>query len=64
MNNQGLLGALSQYWTVDPKPRLGRKNTFFDDVQLSNWDALKVGIAVSSISILVLAFWCLLGAIL
>ena len=64
MNNQGFMGALAQYWTVDPKPRLHRKNTFFDDVQLSNWDALKVGIAVSTILILVVAFWCLLGAIL
>lgn len=51
MVSQGFMGALSQYWTVDEKPRLNRKNTYFDDVQLSNIDALRVGIVVSTIVI-------------
>ena len=48
MNDQGLFGALDQYWTVDEKPRLHRRNTYFDDVSLSNVDALRVGIVVSA----------------
>ena len=31
MVRQGFLGALEQYWDVQPKPRLNRKNTWFKD---------------------------------
>lgn len=31
MNNQGLIYALLQYFTVNEKPRLYRKNTYFED---------------------------------
>lgn len=64
MNNQGLFGALDQYWTVDDKPRLNRRNTYFDDVQLSNIDALRVGIVVSVIAIAIVVFWSLIGVVL
>lgn len=64
MNNQGLYGALVQYWTVDEKPRLHRRNTYFDDVQLSNTDALRVGIVVSSIAVAIFGFWSVLGVLL
>ena len=64
MNSQGLFGALDQYWTVEEKPRLNRRNTYFEDVQLSNYDALRFGIAVSVIATAIVIFWSLLGVIL
>ena len=64
MNNQGLFGALDQYWTVDDKPRLNRRNTYFDDVQLSNIDAIRVGIVVSVVAIAIVVFWSLIGVVL
>ena len=57
MNDQGLYGALSQYWTVEPKARLHRRNTYFDDAQLSNAQALRVGIVVSVIATAIIGFW-------
>ena len=64
LTSQGLIGALEQYWSINPKPRLERKNTYFDDAQLSNAQALRVGIVVSTVLIAVMGFWCLLGVIL
>lgn len=64
MNNQGLLGALDQYWSIEDKPRLNRRNTFFDDVQLSNIDALRVGIVASGLATAIVVFWSLIGVIL
>ena len=64
MVSQGLWGALQQYWTVEPKPRLERRNTYFEDVQLSNLDVLKLGIVVSVSATAIGAFWCLLGVVL
>lgn len=64
MNNQGLVGALIQYWTVDEKPRLHRRNTYFDDVQVSNIQALKVGIVVSMVATAIVVFWSLMGVML
>ena len=64
MNDQGLFGALDQYWTIDEKPRLNRRNTYFDDVQLSNLDALRVGIVVSVVAIAIVVFWSLVGVVL
>ena len=64
MNNQGLMGALSQYWTIDEKPRLNRKNTYFDEIGLSNAQALRVGIVVSTVAVAMVVFWNLLGVVL
>ena len=64
MNDQGLYGALDQYWTLNEKPRLGRRNTFFDEVQISNIQALRVGIVVSGLATDIVVFWSLLGVIL
>ena len=65
MNSQGLFGALVQYWNISDKPRLDRKNTYFEDnLQLSNYDALKVGIVVSVATAIVIIFWSLMGVIL
>ena len=64
MNDQGFFGALDQYWTLNEKPRLGRRNTFFDEVQVSNIQALRVGIVVSGLATAIVVFWSLLGVIL
>ena len=61
LNNQGLLGALHQYWNIDEKPRLDRKNTYFDDVQVSNLTALRVGIVVSVVATAIIGLWSLGG---
>ena len=62
--NEGLLGALDQYWGIEPKVRLHRRNTFFNDAQMSNTDALKVGIVVSSLATAIIIFWSLGGLLL
>ena len=64
MNDQGLFGALDQYWTVEDKPRLHRRNTYFDDANLSNIDALRVGIVASGLATTIVVFWSLIGVIL
>ena len=63
MNSQGLIGALIQYWTIEPKARLHRRNTYFDEV-ISNAQALRVGIVVSTIATAMVVFWSLLGVVL
>ena len=64
MTDQGFFGALDQYWTVHDKPRLDRRNTYFDDVQLSNSDALRVGIVVSALATAIVIFWSMIGVLL
>lgn len=64
MSNQGFFGALSQYWTVDEKPRLNRKNSWFDDHEPSNADAMKFGLAVSIIATAIIGFWSIIGVML
>lgn len=64
MVKQGLYGALEQYWTVEPKARLHRRNTYFDDVQVSNSQALKVGIVASVFGTALIIFWSIIGVIL
>jgi len=54
--SQGFIGALDQYWTVEEKPRLDRRNTFFEDYpQPSNWDALKFGIISITLTIVIIS---------
>ena len=64
MSNQGLLGALGQYWTIEPKARLHRRNTYFEDAQPSNKDALYFGLSTIIIGLSILIFWSVLGVIL
>jgi len=64
MNDQGLFGALDQYWTVNEKPRLSRRNTYFNEVQVSNVQALRVGIVASGLATAIIVFWSVLGVIL
>lgn len=61
MSNQGLLGAIYQYWNIHDKPRLDRRNTYFRDAQVSNIDALRAGIAVSVLATAIVGFWSLGG---
>lgn len=57
MNNQGFWGAIEQFWTVDEKPRLHRRNTFFEDhCKITTQDSLKVGIVAVSVSITIVIF--------
>lgn len=44
MTNQKLLGALWQYWNIQPKARLNRQNTYFKDHEVSNRSALSFGL--------------------
>lgn len=64
MTNQGFIGALIQYWNIDEKPRLNRRNTYFDDEVLSNSDALRVGIVVSVLATAILMSWQLMVVLL
>ena len=64
MVSQGFFGALVQYWTVEPKPRLDRRNTYFDDLEVSNMTALRLGIVVSVVANAIIVFWSLLGVVL
>lgn len=61
---QGFYGALEQYWTVNEAPRLDRKNTFFDDVEFSNIDALRFGLLISVLATAIIIFWSIMGVIL
>lgn len=63
MDNQGLLGAIQQYWTVEDKPRLHRRNTYFEDITISNWNALRLGIVATIVSITIVIF-SMIGGIL
>ena len=63
MVNQGIWGAIEQYWTVEEKPRLHRRNTVFEDYKISSYDSLKVGIVAISVTTIVIAV-SLLGGIL
>lgn len=61
--SSNLLGALDQYFTIEPKARLHRRNTFFDDVRMTDYNALKVGIVVSTLATAIVVFWSI-GVIL
>ena len=65
MTNQGLMGALQQYWTVEDKPRLTRRNTYFEDnFKVSNVVAMRVGIVGSVVAVAIIGFWSLAGVML
>lgn len=62
--DQGFVGALDQYWTLEPKARLNRRNTYFDDASMSNAQALRVGIVATVVAVAIIGFWSVLGVIL
>ena len=51
MVSQGLWGAIEQYWSVEDKPRLDRRNSYFEDHRLNDRDALNLYLIVSSVGI-------------
>jgi len=55
MAKQNFWGAVEQYWTLEDKPRLHRRNTYFEDhPSISNWTSFKIGIvAVTTITIVI-----------
>jgi hypothetical protein len=57
MNDQGLLGALWQYWNISDKPRLNRKNTYFEELKPSNKDALVFAMLFTIIAIAIFFIW-------
>ena len=61
MTNQGLLGALEQFWTVEDKPRLHRRNTYFEDVMISEQHLLAVATIVLAMVIGFMAFFIAMG---
>ena len=63
MSNQGLFGALDQYWSVEPKVRLHRRNTYFNQ-EVSDRDAFVFGFVISVLAIALICFWSLIGVIL
>ena len=66
MTNQGFFGALWQYWNINPKPRLERKNTFFDDEldKVTNQDAIIFCTFSLLIALGILSVWCIIGGLL
>ena len=61
MDNQGLLGAVEQYWTVEEKPRLHRKNTYFEDhPRVSDFGALKLYLLVLT-ALITIVMLCVVG---
>ena len=64
MTNQGLFGALEQFWTVEPKARLNRRNSWFEDHQPSNYDSFKFVLCVSVLATAIVIFWSVVGVFL
>ena len=62
--NQGLIGALAQFWTIDEKPRLHRRNSYFEDHKVSETDALRFGLVATVLAVAIIVFWSSLGVIL
>ena len=63
MSNQGLFGALEQYWSVEPKPRLDRRNTYFEDVTITEQHLLAVATITIVMVIGTMAFFIAMGVI-
>ena len=66
MTNQGLWGAIEQYWTVEEKPRLHRRNTFFEDNldKVTNYDALCFSVGVTVLAVAIIVFWTVVGGLI
>ena len=66
MSNQGFFGALWQYWNIQEKPRLDRRNTYFDDKldMVSNYDALVFGICFIVVALAIFSAWLLVSALI
>ena len=57
MDNQGLVFAVLQYFTVEEKPRLYRRNTWFEDhLQMSDATAFRFLFVFISLAIALTIF--------
>jgi len=63
MDNQGFYGALVQFWTIDEKPRLHRRNTWFEDHQPSRTH-LRILLFVSVFVVVAFMVSVILGGLL
>lgn len=63
VNNQGLFGAIRQYWDIQPAPRLHRRNTVFE-TEVSNADALRFGLGFIIVAMAIVVSWCIAGMVL
>lgn len=63
MSSQGLLGAIRQYWDINPAPRLYRKNTVFE-TEVSNTDALRFGLGFIIVAMAIVVSWSIAGMVL
>lgn len=61
MNNQGFLGALSQYWSVEDKPRLYRRNSWFREHQPKE-SLLIIAVYIAVPSIILFVVCSMIGA--
>lgn len=58
MASQGFWGAVEQYFTVEDKPRLHRRNTYFEDhLKLSDIQSLHLGLIAFSVAITIVMLW-------
>lgn len=65
MTNQGLFGALEQYWRVEPKARLNRRNTYFrDEFRVTEEHLLAIAIISLTGVIGIMAFFMVLGLVM
>lgn len=66
MTSQGFFGALWQYWNIQEKPRLERRNTFFDDSldKVSNYDALVFGTCFIIVALAIISTWLIVSALI
>ena len=62
MTNQGLWGALVQFWTIEEKPRLTRRNSWFYDHRLTEPQLKLFGILFFIFLFIVATIVVLMGA--
>lgn len=56
MNNQGFIGAIVQYFTIEDKPRLYRRNSWFRDHGISEEMTIHLFIVFFSVVIGLMIF--------
>lgn len=63
MNNQGFIYAVLQYFTVEDKPRLNRRNTWFRDHHMSDDTAIRLILSFFILAIAIISY-SMMGGIL
>lgn len=57
--NQGFLGALEQYWTVEEQPRLNRRNSWFREHEPKE-SSLILGVYIAVPTVVIFVVFCIL----